>query len=342
MAFGWIHGSASFQLVADVITHIMKRKGFKSFAYIDDFILVNPKPKAKKAFDTLTDLLQELGLPMNDDKRTPPTRALTCLGIHIDLNKNTLSIDRDKIEAIYDQCTRTLQRKTISKKQLQSLLGKLLYLHKCVKPARMFVNRILATLRQNTHRNKFQVSAEMRQDICWFLQFLPRFNSRAILVKNSIQEPHTLHIDASLTGLGGVWGNKVYATPIYPIPDFKTGIVHWEMFNILLALRVWSNHWRHSIVKFHCDNLAVVQVVQTSKTKDPFLAACIRNIWMITAIFDIEIQIDHIKGVNNVTADLLSRLYSDRTFAPQTLQNLKENFQWFKVPISYSHIDMSI
>ena len=91
--------------------------------------------------------------------------------------------------------------------------------------------------------------------------------------------------------LRGVWGNKVYATPIYPIPAFKTGVVHWEMFNILLALRVWSNHWRHSIVKFHCDNLAVVQVVQTSKTKDPFLGACIHNIWMITAIFDIEIQI---------------------------------------------------
>ena len=72
------------------------------------------------------------------------------------------------------------------------------------------------------------------------------------------------------------------------------------MFNILQALRVWGNHWRHSIVKFHCDNLAVVQVVQTSKTKDPFLAACIRNIWMITAISDIEIQIEYVKGVNNI------------------------------------------
>ena len=35
VAFGGIHGSSSFQLV---ITHIMKHKGFKTFAYIDDFI----------------------------------------------------------------------------------------------------------------------------------------------------------------------------------------------------------------------------------------------------------------------------------------------------------------
>ena len=48
MAFSWIHGSSSFQLVADIITHI----GFKVFAYIDDFILMNPKSKAQQAFNT--------------------------------------------------------------------------------------------------------------------------------------------------------------------------------------------------------------------------------------------------------------------------------------------------
>ena len=62
----------------------MKCKGFKTFAYIDNFILINPKAKAQQVFDTLTDLLQELGLPMNNDKRSPPTRVLIYLGIHID------------------------------------------------------------------------------------------------------------------------------------------------------------------------------------------------------------------------------------------------------------------
>ena len=118
----------------------MKCKGFKTFAYIDDFILMNPKSKAQQAFDTLTDLLQELGLPMNSDKTTPP-----CLGICIDLDTNTLNIDAENIGTIYDQCMKSLCKTTISKKHLQSLLGKLLYLHKCVKPARIFVNCILAT-----------------------------------------------------------------------------------------------------------------------------------------------------------------------------------------------------
>ena len=114
------------------------------------------------------------------------------------------------------------------------------------------------------------------------------------------------------------------------------------MFNILLALRVWGNQWKHSNVRFHCVNLAVVQVVKTSQTKDPFLAACIRNIWMVTATFDIEIQIDHVKGVNNTISDLLSKLFSDKAVDKLLLQDLKENFQWFKIPISYFYIDISI
>ena len=76
VAFGWIHGSSSFQLIANVITHIMKCKGFlQVFAYIDDFVLVNRKHKAREAFDTLHDLLGELGLPMNEDKTVPPMKA---------------------------------------------------------------------------------------------------------------------------------------------------------------------------------------------------------------------------------------------------------------------------
>ena len=70
----------------------------------------------------------------------------------------------------------------------------------------------------------------------------------------------------------------VYSTPVYTIPGFTMTIVHLEMFNILLALKIWVDQWEHSIVKFYCDNLAVVQVVETNKTKDLFLTACIHNI----------------------------------------------------------------
>ena len=99
---------------------------------------------------------------MNEEKRTPPTHKLTCLGITIDLHNNTLSIDPVKLEAIYEDCIKVHTKKSISKRALQSLLGKLLYLHKCVKPARIFVNRILTVLRIHRGKSKILISEEFR------------------------------------------------------------------------------------------------------------------------------------------------------------------------------------
>ena len=65
IAFGWIHGTAAFQLCSDVIAYIMKARGISLHCYIDDYIAVLPRASAWNAFEQLCDLLEELGLPIN-------------------------------------------------------------------------------------------------------------------------------------------------------------------------------------------------------------------------------------------------------------------------------------
>ena len=62
---GWTHGSAAFQLVADTISHIMASSGCIINAYIDDFILVAPRARAREQYYHLSNLLDTLGLSMN-------------------------------------------------------------------------------------------------------------------------------------------------------------------------------------------------------------------------------------------------------------------------------------
>ena len=88
--------------------------------------------------------------------------------------------------------------------------------------------------------------------------------------------------------------------------------MNWEIINVLIALRLWGKHWVHSSIDIFCDSLAVVQVVTTGKTKDAILGACIRNIWLLSAVLDIDLRIQHIRGKQNIVADLLSRLFSNR------------------------------
>lgn len=72
---------------------------------------------------------------------------MPCLGIEIDITAGTLSLPPEKLQAAvqmyktWTTCTRATRH------QIQSLLGSPMYIHKCVKPCRLFVNRILETLR---------------------------------------------------------------------------------------------------------------------------------------------------------------------------------------------------
>ena len=91
-------------MVADAIAHIMGKPNCKIFPYVDDLVMVSPRDTANKYFDILADLITEHGLPINPDKITPPSKTLTCLGITIDIDAGTLSIDKHKLKDIYQEC----------------------------------------------------------------------------------------------------------------------------------------------------------------------------------------------------------------------------------------------
>ena len=338
-AFGWVHGSSAFQLTSDAISDAMHHQGRHVFAYIDDYILVATEDSAHSQFKDLSDLISDLGLPMNPYKKIAPTRTLTCLGISIDLDANTLSIEKNKLEEIYAECLQVSTKTHLTRKKYQSLLGKLMYLHKIIKPARIFVNRILATFRNNFTKNKIKLSREFFQDLNWFLTFLPSFNGTSKIFKDPIPANNQLFIDACLTGVGGISGHRVYAAPIPQFQDFHPSITHLEMLNLLVALRLWANHWAKSSVYIFCDNMAVVQVASSGKTRDPFLGACIRNIWLITAIHDIDLEIKHIQGTKNLLADALSRIYSDKGINHNLLYKLQNSYIWQNV--HHSLFDLS-
>ena len=342
VAFGWTHGSAAFQILSDAIAHIVAKAGIKLHCYIDDYIAVVPKTKADEKFKYVCDLLSELGLPLNYDKLTPPTKRLTCLGIDINIDNNTMSISEDKLRSIHEECIRVSTKKCLSRRAFQSLLGKLLYIQKCVKPSRVFLNRILALYRANSHLHKIYLSSDFHKDIAWFLTFLPSFNGTSYLKKNAVDSVQSLYLDACLTGMGGVWRDRVYATPIHNMMGVDLKIVHLEMLNLVIALRTWASHWCHSSITVHCDNSGVVFVVKTGKTKDPFLALCVRNIWLLTAHYDIHLDIVHIPGRCNTIADTLSRIYSSSNIDTSILCHLRDHYIWERIPSHYFDLDLHL
>ena len=79
------------------------------------------------------------------------------MGIQVDVKAGKISIPQDKLMDIKSCCNLWAKRGVASKRALQSLCGRLLYLHRCVAPARLFVNRILSTLRSIGDRKSIRL-----------------------------------------------------------------------------------------------------------------------------------------------------------------------------------------
>ena len=125
-----------------------------------------------------------------------------------------------------------------TRRQLQFLLGHLLYIHKCVKPSSYSVNSMLDLLRQNYDKDNITLTHQFKHDLRWFQSFLKAYNGVSIYDKPPVN--HTIELDVCFTGLGGRWEHFVYHLSI-PRSYQNMTIVHLEMINIILALRVLSH-----------------------------------------------------------------------------------------------------
>ena len=116
---------------------------------------------------------------------------------------------------------------------------------------------------------------------------------------------YSIEIDASFQAVGGVWNNNVYSAEIPTFLQSNRGfcIVHYEMINILVMLRLWAKYWTRKKEYFYVDNISVVNVCNSGYTTDDFLGSCIRNALLLTSEYDIDMTVRHIAGKRNVVAD---------------------------------------
>ena len=202
LPFGFRHGSAIFQHLSDSIRYMMLSRGHHVINYIDDIIGQATRSLADSSFNTPHDLLGELGLDISPKKLVYPSTQATCLGVIINTENFTVSVPDEKLAEIKQVCSQWQNRAYCNKRDLQSLLDKLLYVTKCVKAPRPFLNRMLELLRQSDKQDKIVLKEDFHRDLHWFNQFLTQFNGVAFFSHDPVH--FHIELDASLQGLGAV------------------------------------------------------------------------------------------------------------------------------------------
>ena len=203
LAFGFKQGASACQLTTDAVTYLMWTQRHWVANYLDDIIGVSPPSEAKDAFLTLTNLLQALGLPISYKKVEEPHYEITSLGININARSGVLTIPDSKICKIKSLIKHWLHKETATKHQLQKLVGNLLHIHRCVKPARLFTNRILQTLRGAPAKGSIRLSKAFFKDTNWFAHFLEVFNG-SVEIHSTFTPTSEIYVDSCLTGMGAL------------------------------------------------------------------------------------------------------------------------------------------
>ena len=82
------------------------------------------------------------------------------------------------------------------------------------------------------------------------------------------QPDHHLFTDASGRLGYGAWGDRSWFQLLWPSDFVDRSIAAKELIPIVLACVVWGEDWRNQSVLAHCDNQAVVEVVNAGYSRD--------------------------------------------------------------------------
>ena len=226
-----------------------------------------------------------------------------------------MAISPAKVTEAAELCLDFLAKERVSHKYMEKLLGKVFHAIKCTPGGRRFTSRLLQLLSITAASPTLTapVTHDARMDATWLAAFLPHFNG-ITLIKNEVAE-FVVEVDSCLSGGGGVCEKLGYFKVAYPehITTCAFSIASLECFNLLLSLRLWRLQWAGKHVLVFSDNWAVVCALQSGRASDRLIQGCIREMWWIAALMDIELTVRHKPGAELTRADALSRLHTTST-----------------------------
>ena len=202
----------------------------------------------------------------------------------------SISIPQSKLDEIRNLIQKVLPRKTITRRKLESVIGKLSYIADCIRSARLFIARLLELLRSVKRKNHhINLNAEAKKDLRWFLKFMDRYNGRTAIPEDDWCSPDEIMAsDSTLVGIGGVhWSSSgmQYFHEVIP-PEWKDQhICVYELLAILVCLHTWSSRNQNKRILMQCDNLSCVLLLNTG-TQDNRLPDLLSRIDLLANAHD--------------------------------------------------------
>ena len=294
--------------------------------YVDDFLFVvslsheDAESKLKLALE----LCEELGIPMAGDKTEGPTTSLIFLGLILDTLLMRASLPQQKLEELKQLAKVWMDKKSASINELQSLTGVLGFATKVIRPGRHFLRRIitqtsvmLKKLKDPRSYKRHTIPAAVKADIAWWLSVAEQWNGVSLLYEQEWTESTHLLLttDACKKGYGAVYGNQWFAGEWSEEISLRAkrskmiSMPFLELYALVQAAATFANDggWAGKRIIFKTDCEVNVKNFLSGQSKDPDSMALLRCLFGIAAKCGFDFRIEHVAGVANTLADILSR-----------------------------------
>lgn len=361
LAFGLRHSGLQGQKVTDAVSWILRRLGIEEdngqpynvCNYSDDLGGVErTMERAMASYNKLNWLLSDLGLEESVSKAEAPTTCITYLGVQFDSVQMTMSVPPEKVTEIKSEIGLWIRRTTITRKDLQSILGKLFWISKVVVHARPFMGRLLAQLRTMTNLKdgkKVKLTEESRKDILWWKQYLDTFNGISMIVNEDpiplsleqlLDTPHEVYAgDATPTGGGAFYDHEYWCRMLpHDLQDPQIPIHLKEFWVMIVSAKQWGDNWTGKTVIMFCDNDSVCDTIVYKKPKDSSLLSLLREFLFLVVSKKFFPVVRKITTKDNELADHISRNFdksaAEKVFSKFGLLDMleiKPREQYFKL-----------
>ena len=314
LPFGMSSSPKLFNDYANALNYIMVKNGSSedTLHYLDDFWSVSPtESEAKDSLRVIMDVINNSGMEIQISKTVNPTRVIEYLGIIIDTNLWQLRISAERLQEIKEDLRVWRGKAVCSKRQLLSLIGKLMFCSNVVKDGRKFVGRLIELSKRVRHlHHKVKLNKQAQADINWWLLCMDEHNGISMISEEwDPSSAHLIFTDASDQAAAAVCGRSWCYVPFVQSERWMADMsIAWrELFAIVICVATFGGNLSGRRVVMYTDNQVVYWCINSGKSRNTDLMCLIRTLCYYTTRFNIDYKACYINTNCNIIADALSR-----------------------------------
>jgi hypothetical protein len=330
LSFGSRSSPKIFSVLSDIVAWILTHNYHIDtvFVLLDDYLTVDPPSyMAERTRAVLSLVFNRLQIPLAPHKTEGPCTVLEYLGIVLDSDLMQARLPVNKLVRIASILADVAGKRSVTKRELLSLLGHLNFACRVVVQGRTFMSYLFdlaASVKELHHYVRLRSHA--REDLHMWSRYLLAWNGVSFFYDPFITDAHDLEIytdSAGSIGFGGFnngrWFRGRWPIDIVLPTEEKLSIAFLELYPILVSAMLWGSEWRGKRIRFRSDNMTTVQIIQKGRSKAKNIMILMRKLTLLSMQYSFVVYSQHVPGVRNEISDALSRFQDGRfrSLAPQ-------------------------